>query len=126
MPLERGRLLRSPATTFWTSYANNGVNPEAIQSLELTVTPESSSLALACTGIGMGVVAVVRNRDVPGLSLIVLIAGSRSLAQFNRESRVPCILPNSARPKICEDRVQSFSSPLTSECSFCRRRSKTR
>jgi hypothetical protein len=39
-----------------TFFANNGVNPLAIQSFELTVTPGPSSIALMCTGIGMGLV----------------------------------------------------------------------
>jgi hypothetical protein len=50
------------ANYFLTFYANNDVNPEAIQSSELTVTPEPSSLVLLCTGIGMGVVVLRRRR----------------------------------------------------------------
>jgi hypothetical protein len=61
-----GLLSGTPAAVggnyFLTFYANNGVNPEAIQSFELTVTPEPSSVALLCTGIGMGVVVVRRRR----------------------------------------------------------------
>jgi hypothetical protein len=45
-----------------TFFANNGVNTQAVQNFELTVTPEPTSLGLLCSGLGLGMVVVARRR----------------------------------------------------------------